>query len=1769
MAKSYVLNSTSVNAGWRSSWSQADWNDYTTVPSGATADYKKPIVGRMTGTFTDFRAVNILFNSSTLATLRTKTITSITLTLTVVSGTIPTTNNYPIGYKLNSSTSDYTRSDANSTAASTSVAAGYVKSSSAITASNTQISINMGTTVPKYGYTLGPYSDSFRATITLATSATLTVVTNETDYTLTLSYNANGGAGAPSSQSSSGTATGTPSATFTISSTKPSRSSASAGSYTVTWNANGGSVSTPSSTANRTTSYTFSKWNTAQGGGGTNYNPNGSITITANTTLYAQWSSSTSTASVTFPTPTRAGHTFNGWYTAASGGNYVGKTGNYTPTGTVTLYAQWSIIQYTINYKKGDYGTGTDTSATKNYGTDITLKGAIFTRKGYTQTGWSTASNGSTKNYNLSATYSTNSGTTLYPYWTINTYTVTYNANGGNASSVPSSQTKTYGQDLTLSSTKPTRANASAGSYTVTYDANSGSVSPDSASAARTTKYTFSKWNTASGGGGTDYAAGATYKTDAAVTLYAQWTSSTTTASVTLPTPTRTGYNFTGWYTAASGGSKVGDAGDSYTPTKAITIYAQWTAAVGTPTFTTQPSAKSVYRGATASLSVVATVSVGTITYQWQSSTNNSSFSNISGATSASYSAPTTTVGTVYYRCVATATKDGVSKSANSNSVSVEVKATPTPSITTQPSSKSVNVDGTASLSVAASATSGTLSYQWQSSTDNSTFSNISGATSASYSAPTSAVGTKYYRCVVTNTLNGYTKTATSNSASVSVGVAAPTISAQPSAKSVYRGATASLSVTATAPKGTLSYQWQSSSDNSSWSNVSGATSASYSAPTTTVGKKYYRCVVTTTYSSTTASTTSSAVAVTVSATPSPTFSTQPSSKSVNVDGTASLSVAASSASGTVSYQWYSSSDNSTWTAISGATSETYSAPTSAPGKTYYKARATNTLNSYTASTDSSSVSVTVSVAAPTISTQPSSKTVYRGATTTLTTAATAAKGTVSYQWQSSTDNSTFSNISGATNASYSAPTTTVGKKYYRCVTKATYSGTSSAATNTNSVYVTVNDTPTPQITSQPKDVSVVVNQAASMSVTATTESGTLSYQWQISSNGTSGWTNTSATTNTTNPTTTSVGTSYRRCIVTNTLNGYTKTATSNAAAVVVSDVTTPTFSKNPVAASYAIGVSATALSVTASSNATVTYQWQSSTDNSTWSNISGATSKTYTPPTSTAGIKYYRCVASATSGSVTKTAYSSSAKITVIQATAPVFTYNLSNIDRQYNAGDKADALNGVATATNGTITYQWQKSTDGGSTWFPIAGAVSATYTPSTTAGGVAYYRVVATNVVGTSSATSQSGAAKITVNNVILDYDAKWSQYINSVGKPFTKLARLDFLQPNGSILFTLDNNPLNEKSKAFIQSGEITVNLQNGQRRTATVTLSNLDGSFDYNVNKLWFGQQVRLWEGMILPSGHDFYISQGVFYVKDPDEVFEPGLKQTTLNLVDKWAYLDGTLFGNLDGTYEVPVNSNVFNVVQSVLNFDRGNGQKVDASVPVFTNYYNGKTTTLPDGTTVPLTNTPYTYRCDSENGTYADIILEMNTMLAGWVGYDANGQLRIDPSQDDILDTTKPVQWQFSPQNSTFLGATYSVKNSEVYNDIIIIGESLSEYGQTSGRATNFDPKSDTNVNIIGRKTKRYQQSGYYTQDICESLAVFKLKRESVLKKSVSIRCSQLFHIQENNLVTIERTDKKGNPIERHLVTGYSRPIAQSGEMVLNCTAVNDFPTATITNAP
>ena len=143
-------------------------------------------------------------------------------------------------------------------------------------------------------------------------------------------------------------------------------------------------------------------------------------------------------------------------------------------------------------------------------------------------------------------------------------------------------------------------------------------------------------------------------------------------------------------------------------------------------------------------------------------------------------------------------------------------------------------------------------------------------------------------------------------------------------------------------------------------------------------------------------------------------------------------------------------------------------------------------------------------------------------------------------------------------------------------------------------------------------------------------------------------------------------------------------------------------------------------------------------------------------------------------------------------------------------------------------------------------------------------------------------------------------RYAQYLQALksGKGFQKLSKLEFLQPDGSVAFSLGNTfkrgyMTTHDSRAFIQGGTLNVSLQNGERRKATVTLANLDDAFDYNINKIWFGQQVRLLMGLVLPDGTDFYLPQGVFYIKDPQAVCQPDSRPVTFPLVDKWNYLNG------------------------------------------------------------------------------------------------------------------------------------------------------------------------------------------------------------------------------------------------------------------------------------
>ena len=195
--------------------------------------------------------------------------------------------------------------------------------------------------------------------------------------------------------------------------------------------------------------------------------------------------------------------------------------------------------------------------------------------------------------------------------------------------------------------------------------------------------------------------------------------------------------------------------------------------------------------------------------YQWKKNG-----SNISGATSSTYTTPATSSadnGAVYTVTVSNSVGNVTSSNAT-------LTVNYVPSISTQPASQTVNEGQTASFSVVASG-SGTLTYQWK-----KNGSNISGATSSSYTTPatSSADNAAVYTVTVSNSVGSVT----SSNATLTVNVAS-SISTQPASQTVNEGQTVSFGVVASG-SGTLTYQWKKNG-----SNISGATASSYTTPAT------------------------------------------------------------------------------------------------------------------------------------------------------------------------------------------------------------------------------------------------------------------------------------------------------------------------------------------------------------------------------------------------------------------------------------------------------------------------------------------------------------------------------------------------------------------------------------------------------------------------------------------------------------------------------------------------------------------------------------------------------------------------------------------------------------------------------------------------------------------------------------------------------------------------------------------------------------------------
>ena len=126
----------------------------------------------------------------------------------------------------------------------------------------------------------------------------------------------------------------------------------------------------------------------------------------------------------TFPTgrPSRAGHTFNGWFNSGINNGTLyqpGQTVGSLPDQAIIWYAWWTAYTYTVKYNANG-GSGAPGQQTKTYGVTLTLSSTKPTRTNYTFKGWGTSSGSTTVAYAAGGSYTANASITLYAIWELN-----------------------------------------------------------------------------------------------------------------------------------------------------------------------------------------------------------------------------------------------------------------------------------------------------------------------------------------------------------------------------------------------------------------------------------------------------------------------------------------------------------------------------------------------------------------------------------------------------------------------------------------------------------------------------------------------------------------------------------------------------------------------------------------------------------------------------------------------------------------------------------------------------------------------------------------------------------------------------------------------------------------------------------------------------------------------------------------------------------------------------------------------------------------------------------------------------------------------------------------------------------------------------------------------------------------------------------------------------------------------------------------------------
>ncbi len=348
---------------------------------------------------------------------------------------------------------------------------------------------------------------------------------------------------------------------------------------------------------------------------------------------------------------------------------------------------------------------------------------------------------------------------------------------------------------------------------------------------------------------------------------------------------------------------------------------------------------------------------------------------------------------------------------------------------------------------------------------------------------------------------------------------------------------------------------------------------------------------------------------------------------------------------------------------------------------------------------------------------------------------------------------------------------------------------------------------------------------------------------------------------------------------------------------------------------------------------------------------------------------------------------------------------------------------------------------------------------------------------------------------------------------------------------------------ELTDFIIDEGSVTINREQGVRRSCTITLSNINKEVVPTQNsKFWYTRKFKLWSGIKNDSSDiTYWFPQGVFLTTAVSSSTDGRLE---ISGVDKFGLFTAEYGASvLEAEYRIAAGNKITNIIRDILKTDIGNGRVCDPIEPVFD---------------IELYNEAVPYDISVSGGQYiGDILIELALCLGAEIYYDENGRLNVHSGTTDTHYTRRGSQWIFEPRdiNAASLN-TRSELNSAV-NAVTVTGTDENDCHHYY-TAENREPTSPISIEAVGRRVGSTIGTNMgYSDQRCKEFAEYWLREKSVIALSVNIESVFLPHVDVDKVITIINDNGENS---NYIITSVTMPFGSTGNMTMTATNVVDL---------